>query len=96
MNKDVSLIYVYMDSCAPCKLLAPIFEQLKEQFPTVKFEKTNAQTSQGASVVGKYAIRSVPTILVLSGETVVDTFIGAKLQDVYVDAIVKLLGETNE
>jgi thioredoxin 1 len=61
--------------CGPCKVMSPIFDRVAEQFAgQVHFLKIN--TEQLPEVAGAFGIRSIPTLLVLKGDEVVDSHIG--------------------
>lgn len=60
-NKPV-LVDFYADWCQPCKMVAPILKQVKDQLgDQVKIIKINVDTNQ--SVSAKYNIRSIPTLI---------------------------------
>jgi thioredoxin 1 len=48
--------------CGPCKRIAPQFESLAKQFPTVKFVKVDIDAV--ADLADTYQIRAIPTFLV--------------------------------
>jgi len=49
--------------CGPCKMMAPVFEEIAKEFPLkVQFAKVNTEEEQ--SLGGKYAIRSIPTLVI--------------------------------
>ena len=61
--------------CGPCKVMSPIFDRVAEQFAgRVHFLKIN--TEQLPELSGAFSIRSIPTLLVLHGDEVVDSHIG--------------------
>jgi len=52
--------------CGPCKMMAPQFERAaKELEPAVRFAKLDTEAAQG--IAGRYAIRSIPTMIVFKG-----------------------------
>jgi len=56
------LVDFYADWCGPCKVLAPILKQVKDEFgKTVKIIKIDTDKNQPLSV--KYQVRSIPTML---------------------------------
>ncbi len=62
--------------CAPCKAIAPILEELAEEFDgKVSFVKVNVDDNQ--TTPGKYGVRSIPTLLLFKGGEVADQLIGA-------------------
>lgn len=70
------LVDFWAEWCAPCRIIAPVVEQLAEEYAgKVKVGKldvdSNAQTSM------KYTVRSIPTLLIFKNGEPVDTIIGA-------------------
>jgi thioredoxin 1 len=57
-----AVIDFYADWCAPCKMVAPIMEELSEEYNgQVNFYKVD--TSSEAELSGAFGIRSIPSIL---------------------------------
>lgn len=62
--------------CGPCRLIAPIVEELAGEFEgKVKIGKLDVDENQDSAI--RYGVRSIPTILFFKGGQVVDTIIGA-------------------
>ena len=62
--------------CGPCRMIAPILEELAGEYDgKVQFAKLNVDENPGVSM--KYAIRSIPTLLVFKNGEPVDQIIGA-------------------
>ena len=60
-NKPV-LVDFYADWCQPCKMVAPILEQVKRDLGNkVKIIKINVDNNPAISA--KYGIRSIPTLM---------------------------------
>ncbi|GET31270.1 hypothetical protein PbJCM13498_01330 [Prolixibacter bellariivorans] len=56
------LVDFYADWCAPCKMMAPILEQLsKEMQGSVRVVKVNVDNNREAAM--QYGIRNIPTML---------------------------------
>ena len=52
--------------CAPCRAMAPVFEQAaKHVEPSARFAKLNTEEAQG--IAARYGIRSIPTLMVFKG-----------------------------
>ena len=61
--------------CGPCRMVAPIVEELSEEYDgKVDFFKLNTDENPNTSV--KYGIRSIPTLLVFKGGEPVGQIIG--------------------
>ena len=57
-----AIIDFYADWCQPCKMVAPILEELSEEFEgKIKIYKVNTEVEQELSSV--FGIRSIPSIL---------------------------------
>ncbi len=55
------VVDVWASWCGPCKMLAPIIDQLDGEMNDVKFVKINADENQ--ELVGKLGIRNLPTLV---------------------------------
>lgn len=66
----------YADWCGPCKMIAPIIEELAVAFEgKVKIGKVN--TDENRAIAAKYNVMSIPTILFIKDGQVVETSVGA-------------------
>ena len=62
-----AVIDFYADWCAPCKMVAPIIEELSSEFEgKIDFYKVNTVVEQELS--GAFGIRSIPSILFIPVE----------------------------
>lgn len=62
--------------CGPCKLIAPIVEELASEYDgKVKIGKLDVDSNQQTSI--KYGVRSIPTLLLFKDGNLKDTIIGA-------------------
>ncbi len=62
--------------CGPCKMMAPVFSQVADQFKSqVRFAKVN--TEDQPSLASQFAIRSIPTLALFKGGREVDRMAGA-------------------
>lgn len=71
--------------CGPCRMLAPMFEQVKAGYTTVKFE--NYDVDEEFEQTQKYGITSVPTVIVERDGVVVERFTGVQSKLAYQNAI---------
>lgn len=56
------LVDFYADWCGPCKMLAPILKQVKDEMgETLKIIKIDVDKNK--SIASKYQVRGVPTML---------------------------------
>jgi len=70
------LIDFFADWCMPCKMFAPIFEGVAEDYEgKVKFVKVNIDESP--ELAQKYLVMSIPTLKLVKGEELLGSFVGA-------------------
>nr|WP_042272258.1 thioredoxin [[Clostridium] dakarense] len=74
-NKEVSIVDFFATWCGPCKMLAPVFEDLSNEMDgSVGFYKVDID--QSLELAQRYGINTVPTMLISKNEEVVDQIIG--------------------
>ncbi|MCW8809451.1 MAG: thioredoxin [Ignavibacteriaceae bacterium] len=62
--------------CGPCKLIAPIVEELSTEYDgKVKIGKLDVDSNQQTSI--KFGVRSIPTLLLFKDGKLKETIIGA-------------------
>ena len=80
----------YADWCGPCKMMAPIIDELANEFDgKVRVGKLNTDENRG--IAGKYNIMSIPTILFIKDGVVVEQVMGAVPKTVVQEKINKML-----
>jgi thioredoxin 1 len=62
--------------CGPCKAIAPFVDELATKYKG-KLKVAKMDVDEHQKVPQQYGIRSIPTLLVFKGGSVVDTVIGA-------------------
>ena len=67
---------VLVDFCGPCKMVAPILEEIAANNDGLVIAKMNVD--ENPSTPASYGITSIPTMNVYQGGEIVKTIIGAK------------------
>ena len=76
INEGVSLVDFWAPWCGPCRMIAPVIDQLAVEFEgKAKICKVN--TEEEGELTAHYQIRSIPTILFFKDGKIVDQLIGA-------------------
>jgi len=88
--EGVSMVDFWAPWCGPCRMIAPVVEELAEDFDgKAKICKVNTDEQQEIAV--KYGIRSIPTILFFKDGEMVDQMVGAAGKDVFAEKLNALL-----
>jgi len=62
--------------CAPCKAIAPVLEQLAEEYDgKIKIGKVNVDENPASP--GQYGVRGIPTMILFKNGEIVDQQVGA-------------------
>jgi len=77
------LVDFWAEWCAPCRRLAPIVEELANEYTgKVKFCKVNVE--EEGELAQRFGIRSIPTIIIFKDGKPVNQLIGLELVCVWV------------
>ncbi len=69
------LVDFWAEWCMPCKMLAPIIDELAGEYAgRVKFGKVDTDSSRDTAM--KFGISAIPTLILLKGGEVVKQFVG--------------------
>ena len=88
--EGVTLVDFWAPWCGPCRMIAPIIEELAEEFDgKAKICKVNTDEEQDIAV--KFGIRSIPTILFFKNGEMVEQMVGAASKQAFADKLNALL-----
>lgn len=79
------VIDLYADWCGPCKMLAPVMEELEREYPDVKFGKINVDNEP--ELTSLFKVQSIPYIALVKNNTFLDFSVGYVPKDTLVRLI---------
>ena len=89
-ENKVILVDFWAEWCGPCRMIAPIIEELSKDFEG-KALIGKVDVDLNNEISAKYGIRNIPTILFLKNGEVVDKQVGAVQKSVLADKLNKLI-----
>lgn len=76
-GEGLTLVDFYADWCGPCKMIAPVLEDLAAEYEdSVKVVKLDADVHP--EVLSKYGVRGLPTLMMFENGKPVGTRVGAQ------------------
>lgn len=88
-SNKVVVVDFFATWCGPCKMLAPVFEELAKEMPNVKFFKVDIDES--LDLARQYNVSSVPTIKIFRKGDLMETLIGFMPKEKLAEAIKKYI-----
>jgi len=68
------LVDFYADWCGPCRMIAPVLEELAREVPNARIVKVNVDNSP--NLARQYGISSIPALIVFENGRAVDQHVG--------------------
>lgn len=76
----ITLIDFYADWCGPCKIMEPIFEDIKKDYEDkIEFKKVDVEEDNAKAM--KFGVMSIPTFVIMKDDKEVDRRLGAMPKD---------------
>lgn len=73
----VVLVDFYADWCGPCRMLAPVVEELAQEF-SGKMIVGKIDTDESVNIAANYEVTSIPTLILFKNKQVVKRVVGLK------------------
>jgi thioredoxin 1 len=79
----------WADWCGPCRMLGPTFERLAEKYgEQITFAKINVDDLP--DIASKFAVRSIPTLVLLQGGNVVERLVGLRSEQELAEVLTRV------
>mgnify|MGYP003307680125 CR=1 FL=1 len=66
----------YADWCGPCKVMAPIIDEIADERPDITVGKVNVDENQ--ELANQYRIMTIPTLIIFKNGTIVNQISGLR------------------
>ena len=90
MNEDAVLVDFFATWCGPCKMLAPVLEEVSEEYAG-KVNFFNVDVDENPDLAMQYKIMNIPALIVLKKGEKVDAQVGFAPKENIVEFIKKQL-----
>ena len=90
VKEGVSLVDFWAPWCGPCRMIAPVIEELAEEFEG-KANICKVNVDEQSELSQQFGIQSIPTIFFMKDGEIVDQMIGAASKQAFVDKLNSLL-----
>ncbi len=77
----LTLMDFYADWCGPCKIMDPVFAEIKKDYEgKIEFKKVDVESNSAEA--SKYGVMGIPTFVLLKDDKEVSRKIGAMPKDI--------------
>lgn len=76
-STGLTMVDFWAEWCGPCRLIAPIVEELAEQYKDQGVTVGKLDVDANPHVAARFGVRSIPSILFFKDGAHVDTLVGA-------------------
>ena len=74
IKSGLTLVDFFADWCGPCKMLAPVLEEVSKDYPDINFVKVNVD--ENMELAGQFGIMSIPTVYMFKDGEVLANMLG--------------------
>jgi len=85
LDKSIALVDFYADWCGPCKMVAPIIEEIANERSDISVGKINVDESVGIAM--EYKVVSIPTMIIFKDGKEVSRLVGYRPKEDILEAL---------
>lgn len=74
IENGVSVIDFFATWCGPCKMLAPVFDEVSSEMDNAKFAKVDID--QNLEIAREFNVTTVPTMIIFKDGKKIDSMVG--------------------
>jgi thioredoxin 1 len=86
-EKKVVFVDFWAPWCGPCRMMAPVVENISEKYPQIKFCKIDTQ--ENMEHAGKFHVTGIPCVIVFKGGKEVERLVGLRPEDEFEKTVKK-------
>jgi|SRR3989344_97859 len=79
ISEGISLVDFWAPWCGPCRMMAPVFEELSKEVKNIKFFKLNVDDN--GDVAAQSEVQGIPTLILFKDGEEVKRIVGLKSKD---------------
>ena len=87
-TKGMVFVDFFATWCGPCKMTAPIIDQLADEYKDIKFVKVDVD--QNGELASEYSIFSIPTFIIFKDGKVISQFSGGRGKEGFIEELNKV------
>ena len=86
-NNSLVLVDFWAEWCGPCRMFAPVYEDVSERYPDAVFGKVNTEMQR--ELAQMFGIRSIPTLMIFRDQIIIFSQPGALPSSALEDVVQK-------
>lgn len=83
------LVDFFAEWCGPCKLIAPLIDELAEEMKNEKVKIFKLNVDEASETAEKYGVMSIPTLIVFNKGQEVERLVGQQSKNTLKEALEK-------